>query len=221
MAKAGLDYIAIAELRAALSKVSLQALTKEVKLDEKRAIVQNYVSAPDQVAARARSDDETEFAEDVSNFLASWVSEWSNAGGNLSKAEFMIEPLLKSARSDRVAYERAKPAIADMVRGNPPEGVRAFIADDYSGAVNPKPKTRRTSPSDYFRQAQAVVAVHALKEAKISDRSARRIVAEASTALGIAWPEGMRHKPDQGAVSMEQIRNACRSPKFVKLCWDY
>ncbi len=60
MAKAGLDYIAIAELRAALSKVSLQALTKEVKLDEKRAIVQNYLSAPEQVAARARSDDETE-----------------------------------------------------------------------------------------------------------------------------------------------------------------
>lgn len=210
MTKAGLDYNEIRKLRGELASLTDKATAPE--------IVRAYLSASAQVAARARSDDEKEFSKDATSFLASWVTDWLEAGGDMSKAEFMIKPLLEYARTDPVAYENAKPAIAAMMRNNAPEIAREFVADDYAGAIKATPKTRRTTPNDYFRQAQAVVAVHALIEAGLSGRASRRIVAEVSTALGIEWPSA---RLILGQVTDEQIRNAYRSPKFARLLWDH
>jgi len=209
--KVGFDWFAAGKLRLELVEANSN--------DDRLRLIKGFLLEPNQVAARNGSPHETKFAEHASEFVSGYIQRWAESGAPLEGNEFMIDRLLKWARNDPISYAKAKPAIAAVVRsGNLPEQVKDFVADDYNGEVKPTSKTRRTAPKDHFRQLQAAVSVHVLKEAHVTERSAFKMVAEVMTEIGVSWPETYRHNSLSGQVTSDQIRAAYRKHKAVR--WD-
>ena len=195
-----------------LRQAAKQLIDMPAKEQRARAVqvVRVYLEDARQTAARCdASASEDGGARSVLAGVADWLTGAAKRAKLSDADEEWLSWLLKAAREDRLAYDIAKPVIAELIAaGILNEVLLSFVADDYAGKLKPRGKTRRTSPRDHFRQMQVAFSSQVMKEAGLSERAAFAIVAEAAALAGVRWPK--TYGAAEETVTPDHVRAAYR-----------